>query len=225
MQREKQQPACGFTLIELLVVITIISLLAAILFPVFARARQKAREAACLSNLKQLGLATQQYLSDNDQTYFFNLGPRFSPSVTDDKLAHNDPLDPSSNRWDVSPLLPALLPYTNSTDIWRCPALPPVPLSTAGTPEENLNLAVANYQVNLYLAVNSISAGCPHPFTPVHDGDVLNPTRIKVFQDYYAGTGDLHEGGANYVCADGHAKWQAATAANSGLITAKWWTP
>ena len=57
----------GFTLIELLVVIAIIAILAAILFPVFARAREKARQSSCLSNVKQLMLAVQQYAQDYDE--------------------------------------------------------------------------------------------------------------------------------------------------------------
>ncbi|MGC4045883.1 MAG: prepilin-type N-terminal cleavage/methylation domain-containing protein [Armatimonas sp.] len=58
----------GFTLIELLVVIAIIAILAAILFPVFAQAREKARGASCLSNTKQINLAWQMYLQDYDET-------------------------------------------------------------------------------------------------------------------------------------------------------------
>ncbi len=61
----------GFTLIELLVVIAIIAILAAILFPVFAQARAKARQTACLSNNKQIGLAAMMYLQDYDETFVF----------------------------------------------------------------------------------------------------------------------------------------------------------
>src|SRR5579872_770958 len=59
----------GFTLIELLVVIAIIAILAAILFPVFAQARESARMATCLSNLKQIGLGTMMYVQDYDEHY------------------------------------------------------------------------------------------------------------------------------------------------------------
>ena len=62
-------PRPGFTLIELLVVIAIISILAALLFPVFAKAREKARQITCASNLKQLGLATLLYVQDYDDTW------------------------------------------------------------------------------------------------------------------------------------------------------------
>lgn len=61
----------AFTLIELLVVIAIIAILAAILFPVFAKARDKARQAACLSNAKQIGLAVMMYAGDYDETYYY----------------------------------------------------------------------------------------------------------------------------------------------------------
>ncbi len=67
MNRYRKNAA--FTLIELLVVIAIISILAAILFPVFAKAREKARQTSCLSNHKQIGLGLLQYLQDSDETY------------------------------------------------------------------------------------------------------------------------------------------------------------
>jgi len=59
----------GFTLIELLVVIAIIAILAAILFPVFARAREKARQTSCLSNVKELGLGLMMYVQDYDECF------------------------------------------------------------------------------------------------------------------------------------------------------------
>jgi prepilin-type N-terminal cleavage/methylation domain-containing protein len=63
----------GFTLIELLVVIAIIAILAAILFPVFAQARAKARQTQCLNNMRQIGMAVQMYLNDNDEGYLFTM--------------------------------------------------------------------------------------------------------------------------------------------------------
>ena len=69
MQQRRSSRTTAFTLIELLVVIAIIAILAAILFPVFAQAREKARQASCLSNQKQLGLAFMQYMQDYDGTF------------------------------------------------------------------------------------------------------------------------------------------------------------
>jgi len=98
----------AFTLIELLVVIAIIAILAAILFPVFATARDKARQAACASNLKQLGLALVQYTSDYDECYPMNWDP--TPCCS---------LSASCCRLEW-----AIFPYVKSEGVYRCPSDP-----------------------------------------------------------------------------------------------------
>jgi prepilin-type N-terminal cleavage/methylation domain-containing protein/prepilin-type processing-associated H-X9-DG protein len=105
----------GFTLIELLVVIAIIAILAAILFPVFARARENARRSSCQSNLKQIGLAMVQYGQDYDET----LVPAFIGDIrgaTDIGYGGN----PGDLRWsDI------IYPYTKSEQVYNCPSMPP----------------------------------------------------------------------------------------------------
>ncbi len=117
----------GFTLIELLVVIAIIGILAAMVFPVFARARESARKAVCLSNVKNIALAVQMYLADNNDTlppgehrqevtdYFEALGG-FDPSTGDCGVQHTNQLNPYL-RWAV-----VLDEYTKNRDVWRCPS-------------------------------------------------------------------------------------------------------
>ena len=93
----------GFTLIELLVVIAIIAILAAILFPVFARAREKARQTSCLSNLKQITLGALMYAEDYDETTVpFSLYASGAPMRED-------------FHW-------LLMPYIKNSQIWTCPS-------------------------------------------------------------------------------------------------------
>ena len=122
----------GFTLIELLVVIAIIAILAAILFPVFAQAREKARQTQCLSNMRQMGLAVQMYLQDFDErfpldshtgsgaswTWLFTLEP-----YTKTRLLYRCPSDPSTN-WErprPGQRTPRRVSY--GTNFWMLPAL------------------------------------------------------------------------------------------------------
>jgi prepilin-type N-terminal cleavage/methylation domain-containing protein/prepilin-type processing-associated H-X9-DG protein len=93
----KQKP--GFTLIELLVVIAIIAILAAILFPVFAAAREKARQISCASNMKQLGVGLLEYVQDYDE---------------------NLPFDEESGGWGTG-WAHQIYPYVNSTGVYTCP--------------------------------------------------------------------------------------------------------
>jgi prepilin-type N-terminal cleavage/methylation domain-containing protein/prepilin-type processing-associated H-X9-DG protein len=101
----------GFTLIELLVVIAIIAILAAILFPVFAQARDQARKSTSLSNMKQIGLALQMYLHDYDETFFFTRetaqwqGYRIDPEELEEMTIYR-----------------VLAPYVKNRDVWFSPS-------------------------------------------------------------------------------------------------------
>jgi len=101
----------GFTLIELLVVIAIIAILAAILFPVFAQAREAARKASCTSNLKQMGTAWMMYVTDADERY-----PTASPPTWNSCPEMKD--RGSFGGWIGN----LLMPYTKNSAIYQCPS-------------------------------------------------------------------------------------------------------
>ena len=116
----------GFTLIELLVVIAIIAILAAILFPVFAQAREKARQASCLSNCKQIGTALQLYIDDYDETV---------PPMYDSRIMKGHPDYPgypfqemNTTDWavgygDIFTWMDSIFPYVKNTSMYYCPSL------------------------------------------------------------------------------------------------------
>jgi len=110
----------GFTLIELLVVIAIIGILAAMVFPVFARARESARKAVCLSNVKNIGLAIQMYLADNNDTF----PPFESRAEVYDYINSLSGCDDMGMK-KHNPFLPwpvVLDEYVKNRDVWRCPS-------------------------------------------------------------------------------------------------------
>ena len=153
----------GFTLIELLVVIAIIAILAAILFPVFARARENARRTSCLSNLKQVGLGVMQYVQDYDEMY-----PRT--------------LQVNLQEWDVPGLSDAttggrawywykmIYPYTKSVQVYFCPS------SSAGTSPQTGHYG-ANQNVMTYYGTTT---------PPINMATVAAPASVYMIMDYSA---------------------------------------
>jgi prepilin-type N-terminal cleavage/methylation domain-containing protein len=103
----------GFTLIELLVVIAIIAILAAILFPVFAKAREAARRASCLNNMKQMGTGIMMYVQDYDETYM----PRRGGGIA------------NGGHWGY-----VIQPYVKNDKLWTCPSNSASANTTIGTP-------------------------------------------------------------------------------------------
>src|ERR1051326_8868417 len=111
-QRSQSMKRSAFTLIELLVVIAIIAILAAILFPVFAQARAKARQTSCLSNIKQLAMGFQMYVQDYDERF-----PQWKWDLNykDAGGAGSTPNNATSLWWN------AIYPYVKNTQIYVCP--------------------------------------------------------------------------------------------------------
>ena len=201
----------GFTLIELLVVIAIIAILAAILFPVFARARAKAQQTTCLSNMKQLGLALNMYASDYDQKYL--------------RVAKIDPF--TYAMIGIQPWRPAMDPYTKNRAMFYCPAKSNRTGYTAADDSD--------YVANVYVACEMPESMIAKPSEAIAFGERSdNPVTCgyAVCQALtYSDTSfpyppaatcfwphlqpDRHNGGANYTFLDGHAKWYKPEATTS----------
>jgi prepilin-type N-terminal cleavage/methylation domain-containing protein/prepilin-type processing-associated H-X9-DG protein len=135
----------GFTLIELLVVIAIIAILAAILFPVFAKVREKARQTSCLSNENQLGLAFAQYTEDNDGNYPCGVLPNIL-----------GPSDMFGVGWAGQ-----IYPYVKSTGVYKCPDDNTPSTPTTNPPEYEVSYAMNTHIINTYLGPKFNNQGGP----------------------------------------------------------------
>lgn len=196
----------GFTLIELLVVIAIIAILAAILFPVFAQARDKARATACLSNLKQLGTASEMYAQDYDEMYV----PHCHRDLS------NLSQHPSAYWFEL------LQPYVKNQQVLICPShrgavggngivgsygylcdgftLDPTNVNYTGTPVGGYGSLTQIYNPTQMIMIGeSQSATCRVcPLYHNHGAPAAPPVWPVQLR---------HQGGSNYMFFDGHAKW------------------
>ncbi len=211
----------GFTLIELLVVIAIIAILAAILFPVFARAREKARQTSCLSNTKQLGLGIMMYVQDYDErcpsVYDDGLGYPAGRIIWADKIfpyVKNRQifLCPSSER-SIAPI-PGFWPDTLQGTSYQMPMTHvmregpsnPPKIGTFEAPAETAIILESNnawYQH--YCARHGIWRSGQGPTTTYAGKTVIMGTLGEITYPY-------HNGGCNVAFADGHSKWMGITA-------------
>ncbi|MEI6500645.1 MAG: DUF1559 domain-containing protein [Armatimonadota bacterium] len=205
----------GFTLIELLVVIAIIAILAAILFPVFAKAREKARQSSCLSNLKQIGLALMSYVQDYDEV----LPPPYNDGSG------------TRVRWHEM-----INPYMKSDQIRFCPSHSGVNKASVdgcsyaaamtghvfvenGLGFGQKSLAAFSIPSQLACIIEANSWYCYfHPGNGVTDlGSASQANLSNALNDWvYFGR---HNEGGNCLYMDGHVKWQKATAVMKDPVT------
>jgi len=173
----------AFTLIELLVVIAIIAILTAILFPVFAKVREKARQTSCASNLKQIGLALIQYNQDYDEL----LAPCYYNTPASDP-------DPRSISW-----MSMIYPYTKSLQVFSCPsatATHPGPLQINPNHPGELMGSSTDYAINAaYFDAGGAMGPAALPSTgerSTTDADVVNPSQTVWVVDDINSAGDAY---------------------------------
>jgi len=237
LRREvSQMKSRGFTLTELLVVIAIIAILAAILFPVFAKVREKARQTTCLSNEKQIGLGLLQYVQDYDENYGIGAqndrgagwAGEVLPYIKEGKI-FTCPSDPTVAGGQNSAISYA---FSQST-IWAAPGCnAPTTLSEFTAPAVTVMLLEV---ANVAWFPRNDAPGSPYSWvaSPTANGmqgpNLWAPHAADSGTPGYA-TGAFptqdpaqypiaprHTGGSNFLLADGHAKWMKPASISPGL--------
>jgi prepilin-type N-terminal cleavage/methylation domain-containing protein len=197
MNKSCRRQKTGFTLIELLVVIAIIAILAAILFPVFAKARENARRTSCISNLKQLSLGFLQYTQDYDE--------RFPPiSWTDNAVVTPCPSSPSTGCYFSWPV--RVYPYVKSTQVYNCPSNPD--RNWLGTTPGTSGATSVSFGYNVNFS-NKTLASVVNASQTLVLGDTAGSSAYYL-REYFVSDRYLslrHFDGGVMAYADGHAKW------------------
>jgi prepilin-type N-terminal cleavage/methylation domain-containing protein/prepilin-type processing-associated H-X9-DG protein len=205
---QRRQSRNGFTLIELLVVIAIIAILAAILFPVFSQAREKARATSCLANTKQLGMAVLMYTQDYDECYPYSI---YVSNVT-----------AASGNSVILTIYDIIYPYTKNAQIYQCQSLPQAinvqNLSFDLFSPSGLYQYVSfgwNYGVmplgNISVGDTVLNSAGPSVSDAVIGYPADQPTFYDAGLEFFRGELDLpvngpHQNGLNVAYADGHSK-------------------
>ncbi len=213
----------GFTLIELLVVIAIIAILAAILFPVFARAREKARQTSCLSNMKQLLTGALMYCSDYDDNLFGH--------IQGTRSDFHPPTEPYLN-WPQQ-----VYPYVKNDQVFVCPSKAQNTW-TYGTSRDNYLGYGMNYELTYYYRRLNLSdftriaqtiwfTDCYYYVVYPAYYTYTYPTNSTYGLNGYARLDIRHNEGANVGFVDGHAKWMSRQTLEgdqgSGAAAEYWW--
>jgi prepilin-type N-terminal cleavage/methylation domain-containing protein/prepilin-type processing-associated H-X9-DG protein len=237
-----QNRKTAFTLIELLVVIAVIAILAALLFPVFARAREKARQASCLSNLKQIGAGVMMYLQDWDETLPFVLDASANClfDVTNVGDIGKGPLVPNATGQEARfQLVTVVAPYVKSQNVWYCPSFGPDSIWQAQVRLGGWKRGMTMRDQGTSYAYTWVSwpFPCPARWPSVltfmggkSEAILREPSRWPVVSEEPAGIGftgsviDLpssvvpHSSGMNVAYADGHAKFHRMEAVNENYL-------
>lgn len=223
----------AFTLIELLVVIAIIALLAAILFPVFAQAREKARAAACLSNLKQIGLGVMQYTQDYDEALPLHGAQSIAYYANPAQTTGTGPETNYGWQPGLTAWIANIQPYVKNWQIFRCPHVDDATDWTAPVGNSNTSYYLNGVIVSRPTQPRALpSIQDPASIVFVHEGpnaaltSIVRPwaTSISTSATYCEwlepNYDSLHFKGGNFLYCDGHARWRAqsgVTAREFGL--------